>query len=361
MTSAGRVVLKAVAYPLLLGGLLLALQRQDSLADIPEVGRKLAEVERLRPETVFVGSSHTYRHVDAALFDSLRGGGSSYNFGLPGAGAFEVHYWAERFLDRPYVKTLVVEVQSFRAGLDPENRRTRRVYYHRDFRRARVGVRVALASNLPWQRRLWTALDQIGVTLDHYLLLGQGGDVIAGLLRSLAPADGLLEKLDRQGFLALDTQLALLARADPAGSAAERAEVAETIAWLWGRHEYLLGPEGQEIVTENVRMLRQRDRVRPTPQDRTAAALWLDLYRQAEAQGVEVYFVEQVAEGKSMGISRLLGEAVAPGRLIILNDPNRYPNLLAPEFWYDTVHLNARGARWNTSVLAAHIPRPPDS
>ncbi len=327
-SSARRVVLKAVAYPLLLGGLLLALQRLDDYSDIEEVGYKAREVEALAAETVFLGSSHTYRHVDVARFDSLRGGGSSYNFGLRGGSAFEFHYQAERMLRLPHVKHLVLELRGVDPRMDLANRDNRRTYYYHDLRRVRLASRASLAFDAPLIRRLRIALGRFGVGLDHYLLPGQGDALLAERLYEPEP----FSLRDRRGFAALSME-------------EERRRV-----------ELFLTKKGQAAFARKKERMREPAGT-PTRADSVMAAIWLGLYRRAEAQGVEVYFVEQIGDVKDWGgLAEVLGAALPPGRLVSLNDLDRYPGLFDPALWFDSGHLNARGARYFTDLLADLLP-----
>ncbi len=328
MHPAFLLVLKTVACLALLGSLLLAVKSQDSLADIPEVGYKVAEVEQVEPETAFVGSSHTYRHVDIALFDSLRGG-TSYNLGLRAADAVEIHYQAERALRLPSLRQLVVELRTVGTDAQLHNRRSRRAYYHHDLRHARLAARATLALDLPLSERLGMVRERYGVALDHYMMTGQGDALIAGRVYESAP----YSPGERHGFASLG---------GVAGDQERRAE--------------FLSSEGQADFAERVRRLRQRASAVPTRADSVMADVWLDLYRRAAAQGVEVVFVEQVGEQEGAGVARLLAEVLPPERLLIFNDPDRYPELFDVDVWFDRGHLNERGARHLTELLAARLP-----
>ncbi|MEM1042584.1 MAG: hypothetical protein AAGI91_08145 [Bacteroidota bacterium] len=313
---------------MLLGLLLLAVKSQDRAADIDEVGYKTQELNELQAETVFLGSSRTYRHVDVTRFDSLRGGGNSYNFGMRGGTALEVHYQAERMLELPHVRWLVLELGTVRPLVRLENRDTRRTYYYHDLRRVKLASDVTLAFDMPLMRRLEIIRGRLKVALDHYFLVGQGEALITG--RTVEPEP--FSRFDRRGFSALDY-------AENAGR----------------RSEAFRHPKGQEAFRRKLERLRHRD-AEPTAADSAMASIWIDLYRRAEAQDVEVYFAEQVGEVGLDGLARVLGDALPPGHLIILNDMERYPGLFDPDLWFDPGHLNERGAEQVTDILAARLP-----
>ncbi len=328
MSPASLVVLKASAFALLLGGLLLVLQQFDDHSDIEEVGYKTKELKELQAETIFVGSSRTYRHIDAARFDSLQGGGVSYNLGFRGGSALETHYQAERMLELPHVKRLVVELRMIPPLLQLENRDTRRTYYYHDLRHAGLAAKVALAFDMPLKERLAIVRGRYKVALDHYFLPGQGEALIRG--KTAEPVS--FSPLDRQGFLALDY-------ADD----------------VQQRNEAFLSPRGQQAFQRKLERIRNRD-VAPAAADSVMAAIWFDLYQRAEAQGVEVYFAEQIGEAQLGGLARAISELVPPERLILINDLDRYPDLFDPDLWFDTGHLNERGARRITDIFAAQVP-----
>ncbi len=329
-TSARGLALRASLFLLLVVLVLVAAKAQDTLRDIPALGYKLQDIQRLQPETVFIGTSHTYRHVNVARFDSLQGNGMSYNLGLQGAAALEIHYLAERMLGLPYVKRLVLELRTVlpRVSELNENLRTRRTYYFHDLRRVRLASRATLAFDLPLNERLEIVRRRYELALYHYLLPGQGIALVSGKVYEPEP----FSRLERRGFAALD---------DLPGAR--------------GRAEAFQKPEAQAEFVRKVAFIRQREDT-PVRADSVVAAMWTDLYRRAEAQGVEVYFVEQVGERDVYGVTRILGDALPPGHVLLLNDPRRYPDLFDPERWFDFAHLDKQGARRVTDLLAAFLP-----
>lgn len=344
------LVLKGLGFVVALGAILIAVKGQDRLADVSLLGYKLAEVERLEPETVFVGSSHTFRHVDVARFDSLRGGGASYNLGIQGVEGLEVHYLAERLLGHPHLKRLVIELRPI--SVLPENRNTRRVYYYHDLRRARLGARVAFAGDGSRRARWQAALDRYALTLAHYSLVGQGEGLLATPQHGWEP----LPALDHRGFSALDSELDLLEQSRSSLPRDKQVELTKRVARTRRRHTRFLSPQGQDAFAERVAVLRRRDRVQPSPQDVIEADIWYDLYERAREQGVAIYFVEQVGEEGVEGLVHALGKRLPPGRLIVLNDPVHYPEIFAVDLWFDIGHLTEEGARWVTARLAEQIP-----
>ncbi len=357
MPSALRVLAKAVVMPLLLGAVLVVIQRFDSYRDIRKLGFKLDEVARLEPETVFLGSSQTYHHVDPALFDSLHGG-RSYNFGMPGAPGLESHFWAERFLERPYIRRLVIEIRPVAVLAEVvENRQNRRTYYYHDLRRAWIGMNVALASGLPWWTRWAAARTRAVGLLHHYTLIGQGERLFVGPSHGDEP----LPSFDRQGHAALDGELARARQLRAERTGAERAKAEALIRSLQRRRKTRQIPKERAVFERNMAELQRRAEAVPDAIQEASAEVWVELYQRAAARGVEVYFVEQPGGGgETAGLSLLLGNALPPGRVIVLRDPLRYPQLLSEDYWFDIGHMSGKGARWETSVLAEQLPLLPN-
>ncbi len=348
-----KVFAKALVFVVALAAVLLGVQRQDRLQDIPFASYKLNQIERLEPDLVFLGTSRTHRHVDAPRFDRLRGSGPSYNFGIIGARALELHYLAERLIDLPYLDTLVVELRmpTQPTGRRAENADSRRAYYHHDLRRARLGAAIALARPVPKWKRWHEALFRYKLALKHYSFVGQGERLFITPEQDFEP----LLAAETQGFVALDGAARRLRQLAPAAEA-ERAKLASLVEEASRRQRAFRAPASQKEFAARVAAIRARGTARPSPLDEVLADLWLGLYRRAAERGVALYFVEQVGELDMMGVMAALEERLPPGRVIILNDAERYPEIFDPAYWFDLGHLNADGAAWLTDRLAEQLP-----
>lgn len=84
-------------------------------------------------DTLFLGSSHIYRQIDPALFDSLTvPSTSSYNLATPGLFALESFEFYENFLKNdisPKVKYVIMELQNMRKIADKNLHAVRTKYY----------------------------------------------------------------------------------------------------------------------------------------------------------------------------------------------------------------------------------------
>lgn len=332
---------KALLFPALLGALLLALKTQDRHADIGPYWRKLQDVRRLAPETVLLGSSRTYRHVDPVALDSLRAdGATTYNFGLPGSRALETHYRADRLLAMglPGLERLVVELAPFDVAPAEASRETRRVQHAHDWRRARIGAETALAAELPLRRRLVAAADRYRLWTRNTFLVGWGRALAASLAAERAAPDPYT--VGRRGFVGL-------------GEISDEA--------LRARRAEFLSPRGRAEFEARTRATRSRGAAVPTRRDSVGARAWARLAERGARRGVEVVFVEQVGTENGAALARLVAGELGADRVLVLNDAARYPDLFEYEAWFDVAHLQGRIAERVTGILAERLPPRPSA
>ena len=136
---------------------------------------KLRQYEQIadKVDTVFIGSSRIYRHLDPVVYDRLRaergGPGLSFNLGVPDMRMLEVLYLAEWAFERSEgVELLIIEATADPLELPEWNRKSERtVAWHDEKAMARIRRGVAqleaseeerasvLAAHLePFERRL---------------------------------------------------------------------------------------------------------------------------------------------------------------------------------------------------------------
>lgn len=337
MTRTAPLIIRSALFATLVGTALLVVKTLDRHADISPVFRKEQVVVADAPEVVFIGSSRTYRHVVTPLFDSLRAASgdptTSYNFGVPGSSGLEIHYRADWVLDHApeALRQMVVELRPVELQLPASLRRSRRAQYHHDLRRARLAAATAMAADTTREVRLIAARERWRVWLENTFLVGWGPAALSSGVSVLEGAD--VRGANNQGYAPLDS-------ASSEGAAERRAA--------------FLAPEAQAAFSGIVRDI--RDRETPSAADRVLADTWVDLVARAAARGVEVVFVEQVAETQASGVADALIEAGQP--VIVLNDPVRHPEWYDRTAWFDRAHAAEPLARELTRALADRLPSP---
>ncbi|MEL6614650.1 MAG: hypothetical protein AAFQ43_02870 [Bacteroidota bacterium] len=331
-----RSIVRSVVFVALVGAVLLGAKQLDTHADISPVVRKERALVAAEPEIVFVGSSRTYRHVVTPLFDSLRAASgvptTSYNFGVPGSSGLEIHYrvgWLLEYAPAS-VRQIVVEIRPILPVVHPALRRARRTAYFHDVERTRLAARVALATDTLSESPRAAAWDRVRIGAENHLNIGWG----PSLLSSVAQRNAESRPDADQGYAPLDTLSARATRR---------------------RQETVLAPEARQAFLDRLESFSNRQ-TEPTGGDRVAAESWAGLAERAEQKGIGLVFLESPGETEAAGLSAALasgGETV-----LVLNDPERFPEWYRPDAWFDSAHFAEPTARKMTAVLAEELPLP---
>jgi hypothetical protein len=284
-------------------------------------------------DTLFVGSSRTFRQVMPSVFDAAMAEAGeptrSFNLALPGMRPPEDAYVIERALDgrTAPLRFLVVECNPVRIGIPPEDRETARSVYWHDARRLRVLAGRALApSSVDPDAPLDAAvvrqhLIELADHARHWLWnatrLGRGAE----LLR-----DALVDLHDRRPAL----------RLGPDGDGFQPRPP--------GRPTF--GGEEREVYLAALReRLERPHRIRYGDSESQA-----ELRRKralAERHGGRLVLVSPPYLNDPFAPLPALGIP-----FLDFADPRRYPELFAPENRNDGGHLNTRGAELYSRLLA---------
>lgn len=309
---------------------LLLLQRTDAHRDM-SAGQKLLQLQQLGDDVDFVavGSSRTKFHMIPDVLDSTMAAHGrpvrSYNYGLLGTPATEISYAVDRVLeaDLPALRTVAVELQPIPLRELHWHPLSRKGAYHFDVARVRLGLDATRASDLsPTERRAaYARFLKLG--LRHYLVAGQGTNLVRSWLTGRRRT---ARELESRGFTPLD-------------------EVVST-------------PE-EQMNTAYRRYLALEDSlsapgaVTPTGVDSVLARHFLETRDRAAASGVAVVFIVQPMTTGVEGLALLLEGAGAP--TVRLNNPAHHPELYEFDLWYDGSHLNVEGAQRLTEAAARAV------
>jgi hypothetical protein len=292
----------------------------------PAAGAR-AEFARTHPDaydTLIVGSSRTARQLSPEIFDRAmaerRVPTRSYNLGLAGLWPPEDGYLIERTLAGRAIplRFLVVECNPIRLGLPTESQGTARAVYWHDAARMRILWNRAKAQSADATKKktrgkaIRRALPALAVHARHWLWnalrLGRGAELLLGALE--AHETPLAEAIGPRGdgFRPLRRD-----RPPIAGAALARYE-GELVDTPAGARRFSRGD------TESQAELRRK---------RDLAARY----------GAELVLIAPPVTGRTF--QPLLGD----GQIFLdFADPERFPELFAPEHRQDEGHLNARGA-----------------
>jgi hypothetical protein len=337
LASFGRVLLFAAAF----GASSWALRgRLPGGSGLERTETKLAHYAEHKGEydLLFFGSSRAFRGFDPELFDRVLAGRGvatrSFNFGLPGARAVEVQHLLGRVvaLAPRGVRYCLIDPEGLSVLPDHRNVRARSVIDWHDPETTALVTRFVLESERDPRRAaelLWAHWSSCALNL-------------ANVGRALAWVDRWLGRRPTAEFAAETVG----ARGDgysPLGD--EGAEL--------GRRGRRFRSKRVDEYLERLEEFRAQRPSRGAPSE-AAVELYRRLERRARELGAVTIFVTQPA----LYLQEDLIAAHARGDVAYLlryDDPQRFPELYAPENRYDDTHLNEQGARLFTELLARDV------
>lgn len=294
------------------------------------------EAHRDQYDTLFFGSSHVHRSIVPAVFDAELGArgleSRSFNFGVPGMGAFEMDLLIDAALEPPpaRLKRVFVEAQSWRPGgnFSDQESDLRAVHWHTLRNTAAVLAAVRLAEPSP-SAALAAAARHLKLFLLRASNFGQIGEIAAGFFADtgdyLEPGD-LAERAGYQDPEAVD---------DPEFHAKVRRFRAQT--------------------EEFAKMVAEVEAANRMPVD-TARLPFDALERQQErirATGALLLYVVPAALGGAAEARALRRLGAYPPEFLDYNSPDRFPGFYRVDRRFDRGHLNRRGAEEFSRRLAA--------
>jgi hypothetical protein len=311
----------------------------ESSADV--LGEKLRQYGDVAREidTVFLGSSRVYRHLDPVTFAQTYAehgqAASAFNLGVPDMRMLEVLYLAERVFERsPELRLLVVEPEEDPLFIRDENRLTQRVRRWHHISTLRRILPEIWQAEAPAAERVLTLLDRLDLVAHRVSLVGRGIDWLDALLRR---SSRWIEP-EHRGFLSLDDdRLHPRTEADRLGLERRYSDLHEAVpAWEQALERLRRSsPEGQLT-------------------DRYELRLFAELQRLADRHRVELVFLVSPRIGRLPNLVHAR-EAGIVDRLVRFDDPERYPDFYQLSNRYDRHHLDGDAARQMTRLLALEL------
>jgi hypothetical protein len=291
-------------------------------------------------DTLFLGSSRTFRGFDPETFDRVTAENGvptrSFNFGIPGNRAVEIQHLLGRIvaLEPRGVRFVLVDPEGLTVMADTRNFRARDVIDWHDFDTTAIVSGHVLRSEGGTRDKI----DLLGFHWSSYALN------VTNVGRGLGWTDPWLGRVPTKEFV-LET---VGARGD--GYAPLGEEGAE------------LGRRGRRFRSKRVDdyLARLEDFRALAPLEGEPSPAALALYERIESRaselGAATVFVTQPALYLQHDLIRA-HESGAVRWLLRYDDPDLHPELYAPENRYDDTHLNDAGARLFTEELARDFAR----
>ena len=324
---------------------LVVLERRlpESSGDL--LGEKLRQYARVAGEvdTIFLGSSRVYRHLDPATFDAAFAAhgksARSFNLAVPDMRILETLHLAERLLESsPAIERLIVEPEAQPLFIREENRATQRVRRWHGLSTLRRSIPAILEANAPWPETTLAVLDRLSLYAWRASQIGRGLDWIDALLSELGNRPARWIEPENRGFLSLD--------ADRRAPRTERDREGLERRWR-DLHEAV--PDWRRTVARLRRTSREGEATDPLELE-----LFAELQRLADRHGVELVFVLSPRPERRPNLVHA-AEAGIIERLIRFDDPERYPQFYELSGRYDRHHLDEDQAREMTRRVALEL------
>lgn len=283
--------------------------------------------------TVFFGSSRTFRQIDPSQFDSLLNdyGISSFNCGSPAVSHPEQYFLYDSFLKEGHrgIRYAFLELKPINY-ISRVNLWTPRNYYWHSTHWLWYVYGYLKDSSLPLKNKIGYALDYTFTLLLKHIHIGY-------LNRPSEESMTTEELLGRKGdgFLTLEDQVALTP--DDTSYMERRNAFLSDTTILEGRIR-------QSLVDFSA-PLRRGD------MNETHLQLLKDLIAQSEASGIHLFLVvpPMLQEYRE---TRALMESLPSSHVIELADVRRHPEFYDVSHLFDQGHLNRKGAALYTRKLA---------
>ncbi len=288
--------------------------------------------------TLFMGSSVTYRNFDPVYFDSLinqrmKANISSFNLGLPGASLLEIQYILQQVLaNKPAnLRTLILEVNDISLLLRQINSRSSRYINYHNFQRTTTICNSIITSPLSLTTKLQMLKTRIQICFSHYARSGDLHDIWKATLRNRNRRVDQPKKhyLNYFGYDGLSNQTSR-------------------------QRTHYLSKEGQKAFQELLANAQQADKASLTSRYTLTATLktFYEISQLCQKQNINIIVLNPPANGAwSFAINKLKTSHI-PYPIIELNLPEKYPALFATENRFDIYHLNTKGAALATETLA---------
>lgn len=304
--------------------------------DVFERKLDMLEEERLTPETLFIGTSRVQYQVDPLYFDSVvalsrTDPGVSYNFGVYSSKMLESIHLTKGLLKSKAAarcRTVFMELYINTNLNEIENKGKERGFYWLDPSDYIIMAKGILSQNglNPWEK-----LDHLGsltlLTISRYLGLDRIRSYVMKednkFLRSV--------QSERRGYISLDEMEASFPWEREGLSKARRGFDSSRT------RDFTKSMELQQMQT-------------PDPQSPAWSESLNGFIEEASRSGVRVVYVSLPPFRDRL--DSYVSGGIKPGHYLNMANPLAYPELFDPSLYFDNIHLNRKGGRLLTRLLA---------
>ncbi len=285
--------------------------------------------------TVFIGSSKIYRHIVPTEFDKLmekRGKNiKSYNFGIHGMSPLESYFFIKKILAmKPKnLEYVFIELEIIRLNANENLRTNRAIYWH------------------SLEHTFWVydlILDSQASLREKYDLLKIHTVPLIYNLGNIGKIDGLIQRINNNPGNQ-DKRNMVMQNPDIDGYLPLHREI-DVI--FQQRHQDFL--DNLDTYYEKVNLLTQPSDTVVTLNP-TLLQVTKDIVQTVKDSDVTPIFIIAPLLEKRENLIALSTKGYVP-TLFSFNNPIEYPRLYDPKLRFDMVHLNEKGAREFTQLLA---------
>lgn len=295
--------------------------------------------------TVFLGGSLVYRHVDPHLLDSLAGANglelSSYNLGVDGNGFIKTNMELDRILEDPspdleYIFTSLSNSSIFLRL----NLHTRKFVTWWRFKDMVYAIRLTWKLPMTFKRKVKFSWFYVVTYLENRLNFGHLTDAVQFHVKKIGYDDSYLgRRMD--GFYPYDHQ---------AGRQL-MSQAWEDTLMKQSRQAYLTDSvKRQNMLNANIRAFRETDPDGPALQ--MMVDTYLDMIRRCEEKGIKLIVLMPPRIRESYSVFIPIYNALPEANRINLASPLDYPEFYEVQNSYNFHHLDINGAKLYTTALA---------
>jgi hypothetical protein len=309
-------------------------------------------------DTLFLGSSVLYRHLDPATFDAAMQDQTlnqhpdrqldnhSFNFGVGGMRLFENRFLLRELMElKPEnLRWVFIETNLEGLAVESENIRKQRVIYYHDLPSLFMGVNYILGTDRAPSEKIQLLYQYIVPTFYHAVNLGVFSDLVFWQHRWNWDFASQLGS-NFNGYIPLD--------AETEKSFIDRRENFVRRNENNPNSNYLKRVENTKAIIQ--RLESKRDRAQPLPPQKVA--MLREMVQMVEAQGAHPIFLIPPAlyKPKELRAQEELMLAQRDGIIPVVldfRDPDQYPELYEIGDRFDGRYLNNQGAQRFSQILA---------